>query len=161
MWNIIHFASAVTDQWPKTMSNLSNIQCLLRSRGKKMWKGKISTICCINHKAGIFVCCDVKYHKCSCCSHGTMMINIGQPFEFAVSNSAPIASALKTLYDTRGTFGPILPILVRFQYILVHYGIIISWSCRNEPRHYCYRTEIGKIVPIVSTVALPVSRALA
>ena len=45
--------------------------------------------------------------------------------------------------------------------VLVPQGMIISWSCHNELRHYCYRSELGKIVLIVPITALPVSRALA
>ena len=32
----------------------------------------------------------VEYHRRSWIGHGTVIINIGQPVEFAVSNSAPI-----------------------------------------------------------------------
>ena len=44
--------------------------------------------------------------------HGTVIINIGQPFKFAVYNSTPIAHCTKrseARYDTMDIIEPILP----------------------------------------------------
>ena len=56
-----------------------------------------------------------------------------------------------------GIIEPILPNLVDFNKVLVHFGAIISWSCHNEPRLCCYWGKIGKIVPVVLITTLHVT----
>ena len=81
-----------------------------------------------------------------------MIINIGQTFKFAVSDSFPIVSdcfQLHTLHDTMDIIGPILPNFV---------------GCQQSFDSVCNNYEvglIGKIVLSVSIMALLVSRAAA
>ena len=58
----------------------------------------------------------MKHHTHSCSGHGIVVIIIGQPFIFVVSNSAQIAHYSKrTLHDIMSKIGQILPNLVRCQ----------------------------------------------
>ena len=146
------------------MINLSNFRCRLRSKVDKVCKMHTFFFNRWIYRP-IYLSVGIWYPTRSCNGHGTLMINAGQRFKFAISNSVPVftlASALKTLHDTVGhhrtdiaEFGPMST-------VFVHNGTIISGSCYNEPRFvFCYRAETGKIVPIVSITALPISRALA
>ena len=97
----------------------------------------------------------------SCSGHDTVIINIVQPFKFAVSNSAPTTHFGMHSEDPQrhnghhrtdiADFGPIPG---RFWF----YDTIMSLSCHNELNPY-YRTKIGKIVLIVPITTQLVSRA--
>ena len=129
-----------------------------------MWKCKLSIIFLIGNKASIFVYMDMKYHTRSSSSHGTVIINIGQPFKFSVCNSTPIAHLSKHYEDPPWHSGRNWTnILIWFNAnnVFVHYGTIILWSCHNELRLCCYLAEICKIVLIVLITALHVSNVLA
>ena len=77
--------------------------------------------------ASIFVCRDIKYHVRSCNGHGLVIVNIGQPFTLAVSNSAPIAQFSKHSEDTpyhnrqnRADIAEVGPIPNQFWFIMAH-----------------------------------------
>ena len=107
-----------------------------------MWKYTISTIILISNKASLFAYRDMKYHTRSCNGRGTVIINIKQPFKFAVVISASIVHFNKRYENPAWLSGcnrTDSQISSGTKKSLVHYGTIIFWNCHNEPWLCCYR----------------------
>ena len=106
----------------------------------------------MSHKTSILLVTDVKYYTNSCGGHGTMIINIGQPFRIVVSNSAPIAHSSKHsevpqwhIGHNRIDIDKFCPMTTKFRFTMA----IISWICHNESKLCWYWTEFASIIPIV------------
>ena len=117
----------------------------------------------MSNKTSVFVCTDMKYHTTSCNGPDTMTLgNLLNLLSLIRPQWLTLASALKTIHDTMGIIGEILPNLFRCQQSFHSlYGTIISLSCHNELRLCCCRNKTGKIISIAAITALLVSRALA
>ena len=86
MLNITYFGPEISSP----QYNEQPFKCPMSTTVGMKMKMQNFEIFLVSNKASIFVCRDKKYHTRSCRDHRTVIINIGQPFEFAVSNSAPI-----------------------------------------------------------------------
>ena len=113
-------------------------------------------------KAIIFVGRDMKYHTRSCNGHGPAIINIGQHFTFAASNSAPTAHFNKRPEDPPWHNRHYRTDIVKFGQMPTQFWITMARLYREVSKmNPDIVTKIGKMVPHCAHYGIAFFRALA